>query len=318
MAKTELFDDRSADLKVESREGQLISDIVKVYPDMIKVVIYHNSYKLPSSRSVPKHVAKETKRQDSIHRSLRRTKATIKDIMLSNKFDLWCTFTYNCRSCYPKCTNNPCTCLPSACKRFDINYTRRVLTNWFRNQKKHSPNLRYLAVPEFHKNGAIHFHCLLSGFNGRLKDSGKRTKNGQTIYNASGYYSGYTEFVKIGDLTADESKADQYNRVASYLTKYVTKDMPLIHGRRRFLVSRELERPVHIVNGVGRLSLRSLVRGYKPDYIDGLLEVQTHPYTGFLTRGVQGRLFAPAPVFHVDKQDNDDYHQKHRYEQLTH
>lgn len=316
MAEHEFVDDtRLADLKAESREGELISDIVKVYSDMIKVVIYHNSYRLPSSsrRYVPKDIAKKTKREDSIHRSLRRTKTTIKDIMLSNRFDMWCTFTYNCRSCQPKCTNNPCTCSPSTCKRFDIDHTRRVLTNWFRNQKKHSPQLRYLAVPEFHKNGAIHFHCMLSGFNGRLKDSGKKTKNGQVIYNASGYYSGYTEFVKIGELYQAGSGSEQYRRVISYLTKYITKDMPLVYGRRRFLVSRELERPITVVNGVGRLSLRSLVRGHKPDYINPLLEVQTHRYAGHLSHGEQGQLFAPAlaPISHVGQQDNDYYHEQY-------
>ena len=137
-----------------SEEGIFIGDIVKEYPNMFKIIIYHDGYYLPSSdRKEIKKVNKETRRQDSIHRSLRRTKTTIKDIMLCNRFDYWCTFTYNCRSCYPKCDNNPCTCNPSTCKRFDINYTRRTLQNWYRNQKKHSPNLKSLAVPDPPKCG---------------------------------------------------------------------------------------------------------------------------------------------------------------------
>lgn len=100
-----------------SEEGIFIGDIVKEYPNMFKIIIYHDGYYLPSSdRKEIKKVNKETRRQDSIHRSLRRTKTTIKDIMLCNRFDYWCTFTYNCRSCYPKCDNNPCTCNPSTCQ----------------------------------------------------------------------------------------------------------------------------------------------------------------------------------------------------------
>ena len=263
-----------------SEEGIFIGDIVKEYPNMFKIIIYHDGYYLPSSdRKEIKKVNKETRRQDSIHRSLRRTKTTIKDIMLCNRFDYWCTFTYNCRACYPKCNNNPCTCNPSTCKRFDINYTRRTLQNWYRNQKKHSPNLKYLAVPEFHKNGAIHFHCMISGFNGRLKDSGKKTKNGQTVYNAVGYYSGFTEFVRIGERFDDVDFSSEYQRVISYISKYITKDMPLIHGRRRFLTSTNLNKPVTTVNGINKFKLQSLIRNKKPEFINEYLEVQKHDFS---------------------------------------
>lgn len=262
-------------------EGRVISDIVKEYPSMLKIVIYHNNYRL-STGGGSKTQKKITKKEDNIHRSLRRSKTTIQDIMLCNRFDLWCTFTYNCRNCLPKCDNNPCICLPSTCKRFDLNYTRRVLQNWFRNQRKHSPDLKYLAVPEYHKNGAVHFHCMISGFNGRLKDSGKRTKYDQTIYNAPGYYSGWTEFVRIGERFDSRSYDDDYNRVISYITKYITKDMPLVYGKRRFLVSEDLRRPTTTVNGISAFGLQSVVRGHKPSYIDGVLEVQHHSYDGIM------------------------------------
>lgn len=266
---------------VPQSEGTFINDIVKEYPDMVKIVIWHNGYKLPPHIAALK---KSTKREDSQHRSLRRSKTAVMDIMLSNKFDYWCTFTYNCRNCYPKCNNKPCTCLPGACKRYDANYTYKVLRDWFRNQKRHSPHLKYLAVPEKHKNGAIHFHCMLSGFNGRLKATKKRTKNNQVVYNATGYYSGFTEFVKIGDISDDSSFDEQYKKVAYYLCKYITKDMPDLNGRkRRYLVSEGLTRPKTTINGVAKFSLEQVIRGNTPEYITDFLEVQKIPYTGVLT-----------------------------------
>lgn len=279
----------------ENSEGRTISNIVKEYPDMIKIVIYHNSYFLPKNtgtNSTLKKIQEQTKKEDNLQRSLRRTKTTIQDIMASNQFDLWCTFTYNCRNCKPKCTNNPCTCSSDNCKRFDVNYTRRTLQNWFKNQKKHSPNLKYLAVPEFHKNGAVHFHCMISNFNGKLKDSGRRTKNQQTIYNATGYYSGFTEFVKIGERFDTKTFNDDYNRVISYLTKYITKDMPMIYGKKRFLVSQNLNRPTTTVNGVSKFKLNKLIYKHKPVFINEYLEVQKHKKTGVLSSDFNSSLIS--------------------------
>lgn len=249
---------------------------------MLKIIIYHDNYRLPGpGGSTVRKLQKTSKREDSLHRSLRRTKTSIQDIMLSNRFDLWCTFTYNCRNCLPKCDNRPCTCSPANCKRYDLTYTNRVLRQWFANQRRNgSPDLTYLAVPEYHKNGAIHFHCLMSGFNGRLKDSKLKTKHGQTIYNASGYYSGWTEFVRIGERFDSQSFAEDYAKVSNYLTKYITKDMPIIHGKRRYLVSDNLKRPITTVNGIASLQLKNIVYRKKPKYINGYLEVQEHKKTG--------------------------------------
>ena len=279
----------------DDNNGRQIGDIVKEYPDMLKIVIYHNNYTLPAKRD-PLQIKedKRQKKENNIHRSLRRTKTTIQDIMYSNRFDIWATFTYNCRNCKPKCTNNPCVCSPSNCQRYDINYTYRTLRTWFRNQKRlHSPNLKYLAVPEFHENGAVHFHCMLSGFRGVMKDSGKKTKHNQTIYNVRGYYSGWTEFVKIGERFDSQSYDDDYNRVISYLTKYITKDMPRIYGRQRFLVSNELIRPITTVNGVSKLGLAGLIKNHKPTYINDYLEVQKHKKSGAVitSRNPQTELF---------------------------
>lgn len=265
----------------ESSEGLIIGDIVKEYPDMVKIVIYHNNYVLSLGKSKEdKQVSSQSKKEESIHRSMRRTKTTIKDIMMSNRFDLWCTFTYNCRNCKPKCDNKPCTCLSSTCKRYDLEYTSRTLRTWFNNQRRKSPDLLYLAVPEYHKNGAIHFHCMMSGYNGTLKDSGKKTKHGQTVYNARGYYSGWTEFVKIGERFNSVTFEEDYKRVANYLTKYITKDMPKLYGRRRFLVSKNLIRPITTVNGVSKYRLQNIIRDVEPDYINAYMEVQQHKKMG--------------------------------------
>lgn len=284
------LDSYLADDGAKKSEGTFVNDIVKEYPGMLKVIIYHNGYHL-GKKSTIKQQRKAAKKEDSAHRSLRRSKMSVLDIMLSNRFELWCTFTYNCRNCYPKCDNKPCTCNPARCKRYDADYTYRVLRNWFRNQKIHSPRLKYLAVPEKHKNGAIHFHCVMSGFAGRLKPTKKYTKSGQLVYNASGYYSGFTEFVRIGEADGTSSFDEQYVKVAHYLTKYITKDMPDLNGRkRRYLVSEGLARPSSTVNGIAKFALANIVRGRTPEYIDDILEVQKIPFIGVIGTGQNSRL----------------------------
>jgi hypothetical protein cdivTM_00580 len=132
---------------------------------------------------------------------------------------------------------------------------------------------------------------MISGFNGRLRDSGKKTKNGQTVYNAVGYYSGFTEFVRIGERFDDVDFNSEYQRVISYISKYITKDMPLIHGRRRFLTSTNLNKPVTTVNGIRKFKLQSLIRNKKPEFINDRLEIQKHEFYGKLTASTNFELF---------------------------
>ena len=164
---------------------QIISDIVKVYPHMYKIIIWHNSFKLEvgnmpiknidSDPSISSSETFNNKNDDVFHdnakRSLRRTKTNVEDIVLCNKFDLWCTFTFDKRRV----------------DRYDANRCKSIIRMWLHNQRSHSPNLKYLIVPEFHKKceeciklkekvcihtdrpKAIHFHALIANYNGKLK-----------------------------------------------------------------------------------------------------------------------------------------------------
>ena len=237
---------------------RLISDIVKEYPDMIKVYIYHNNYLLEK----PLKSKKKSQSQidhDNQSRSLRRSQVAVRDIILSNRFDLWCTFTFD----------------STKHDRYDISRCRYVMTMWLHNQKKnHSPKLEYLVVPELHKDGAIHFHALLKNFNGKLKPAhhpkSKKpltTKKGQQIFNATGYRSGHTEFVYIDS---------NYEALSKYMIKqYITKDMLTFKGSQRYLVSNGLTRPRVTVNGLAMYGLQNLVKGNVPESINQYFEVQT-------------------------------------------
>lgn len=72
-----------------------------------------------------------------------RARAAVRDIALCNQFDYFITWTLD----------------GSLINRYDADEVkRRVLT--FLKNKVHRNGFAYVIVPEFHKDGAIHFHGL--------------------------------------------------------------------------------------------------------------------------------------------------------------
>lgn len=202
-------------------EVRIISNIAKVYPNMIQILIYKD----PKSIVVGTPRYGRRQKPDVFvpsERSVSRTRNNLSDIVKCNNFELFCTFTFDRRKV----------------DRYSLNSCYRVMSTWLHSQQiKANGDLRYVVVPERHKDGALHFHALISGLKTPLKDSG-HVQNGRTIYNIPGYRSGFSTAVKI----------DNIDKVSSYIRKYITKDMIKEFGRRRYFCSRNLIRPTKVVN----------------------------------------------------------------------
>jgi hypothetical protein len=138
---------------------------------------------------------------------------------------------------------------------------------WLARQKRKNPDFVYLIVPELHADGALHFHALMRGYTGSLRDSHAKTVRGQTRYFITGFRSGRTDAVKL-----DEN----YDAIAGYLMKYITKDMPLLYGKKRYWTSQNLEKPKITANGVFHFNLQQIIKNYTPDFINDYYEIQTH------------------------------------------
>lgn len=167
--------------------------------------------------------------------SLKRTKKKVYDYAKSNEWEWFVTFTFS----------------PDKVNRYDYDECTKYLSKWFNNLKRSSPALSYLVVPEQHKDGAYHFHGLFSGINERqivwtgkyvvkrvrgLRSKFVRTK--EKIYKIGSY--------KLGWMTA--TKVREMEKVTSYITKYITKDMLNgLHGRKRYWCSRNLVLPLEEV-----------------------------------------------------------------------
>lgn len=89
----------------------------------------------------------ESQKAPHLHSSLARARRRILELALCNQWDYFCTFTLN-----PK-------------------YDRHDLDKWYESfaqfvrdqRKKHGTDIRYVFVPETHKDGAWHIHGLVYG-----------------------------------------------------------------------------------------------------------------------------------------------------------
>ena len=142
----------------------------------------------------------------------------------------------------------------------------KKLTVWLNNQRKKCTDFKYLFVPEMHKDGAFHFHGLIANCDGlTFSDSGrvaignkayKRTQENQyfpTIYNMENWKYGWST------ATAVVSSC----KSASYICKYITKD--LIQGigkRRRFYPSNNLDLPEESEHFFDMDSLDALIESF--------------------------------------------------------
>lgn len=205
----------------------VINNFSKVYPDMIKVYIYKEPHYFIKSDNIkrPKEIVDDNIYVPSIS-SLSRTKSLIRDIVLCNDFELFCTFTFD-----PKLVNS-----------FILGRCWLKMSTWLHHQRDKSrekgKEFKYLIIPEQHKSGRWHFHALISGYTGTLRESKVVTNTKRPIYNITSFRSGFTTAVPI----------DSKESVSSYVTKYITKDFVKRFNQRRFFCSRNLTRPTRQTN----------------------------------------------------------------------
>ena len=157
---------------------------------------------------------------DSLRISRSRTIKKIYDIGRSNYWDWFLTFTFN----------------KEKVDRYSYAICSQKLSQWLDYLRRRNPNMKYLVVPEQHKDGAWHFHGLFSNVNDvEFQTSGKYTDKGQEIFNVGKYKLGFTEAIKLDGSFA----------VVSYICKYITKKLcEETKGKKRYWYSRNCDLPI--------------------------------------------------------------------------
>lgn len=133
-------------------------------------------------------------RSDNISRARRK----VFDIAKCNNFDLFVTLTLD----------------QTKIDRFSVSDIKKAVRKWLNNMSQRY-NIKYLIVPEYHKNGAIHFHALITKENIKLVDSGHKDEKNHIIYNLPQWKYGFSSAIFIyGDSDG----------ACKYISKYITKE----------------------------------------------------------------------------------------------
>src|SRR6056297_642864 len=129
--------------------------------------------------------------------SIKRSRDKIFDLCNCNKFTHFVTLTYDEKMIH----------------RLDNEKTKKAFLTWANNFVKNN-GLKYVAVPELHKKGGVHFHLLCSFDSVNLVKTDKKTKSGKDIYNLKNWKYGFTTAIEIDD---------NYQRTINYMLKYINK-----------------------------------------------------------------------------------------------
>lgn len=205
----------------------------------------------------------DRQRDFTLYNSIQNTKKKLYTIARSVKWEYMLTITFDPnkinfdRTDYKKCAHQVC--------------------QFLRNQRRTSPDIKFLVIGEPHKkieaNGlhAWHFHCLIADVPGMIfTDSGrvavgrksyskKRKKKGRPILNVSGW--------KYGFSTATRIDGEDYTKVSKYVLKYITKTFVTnIRGKgvHRYYVSKNIPKPT--------ITTDNIKQTHMDEYINYVLE----------------------------------------------
>ncbi|MDB7829614.1 hypothetical protein [Intestinimonas butyriciproducens] len=180
---------------------------VKSYPDGTKQYMYsermkEKGYKVEKKENTGQEV--ERKERDNMTRAVQK----VYDLARSNVFDWFITMTFD----------------PEKVDRYDYDACADAIKGF--THKLCLNGNQWIIVPEQHKDGAYHFHGLVSG-------DLDLTYHADGVYNLNDYGYGFTTATKIRDRA----------RVSTYIAKYLTKLITVPKGRKRYWASRSLQRP---------------------------------------------------------------------------
>lgn len=123
----------------------------------------------------------------------------------------------------------------------DIAYANRIFHAWVVNVRKIKKDFKYVAVPEFQKRGAVHYHVLSnlgkndSGIIMPQKSRTEKTRDITTLFDVKYWSRG---FARVDFIKSD------YKKIYSYICKYMTKDIDnKLFGKHRYLSSQNINKP---------------------------------------------------------------------------
>lgn len=162
----------------------------------------------------------EKRRAESIRCSLYRTKSKIYQLARGEDWEWFITFTFD----------------GSKIDRYSYDECSAFLSGWLQRIRcKHLEfdfDLKYMVVPEQHKDGAWHFHGIFANVSADIMDLYKAPWHDD--YRVRAYKKGFSTAEPVKDQLA----------VSNYISKYITKDLVSVtRGKKRYWHTRNLHLP---------------------------------------------------------------------------
>lgn len=228
------------------------------YVDSVQVRTYKrpvtvsNKITFPEQKQISKSKERTQKQiEHSIESSVNRTINQIYMLSRANRWDYFITLTIDLQK------------LDST----DFNLISQKLNIWTNNLKKrYAPDLKYIIVPELHKDKRKwHFHGLFANIGKMPLDFSGKVCIGKYIYDyvqkpfATKIYN--IPLWKYGFSTATVIRDP--SRASSYITKYVTKDLcRVLPNQHRYLASQNVDKPIERVFNIAYEDLTRIYRKY--------------------------------------------------------
>lgn len=145
---------------------------------------------------------KGTVNMDKLSNNVARARSKVQELVLCNPWDYWCTFTLD----------------KAKYDRYDLKGYVKGLGEFLHGYNRRcgpGDKVKYLLIPEMHKDGAWHMHGFIKGI------------RGQDLYrNRNGYLSWRQYEENFGYISMKHIEGeDAMERLSSYMLKYMTKEI---------------------------------------------------------------------------------------------
>lgn len=199
---------------------------VRQYGKYIVRITWHKSLRESGWESEQGKPRKGTVNDSKLENNLCRAKSTVRELVLCNDWDYWCTLTLS----------------PDKQNRYDLEAFIKKFSEFIHNYNRRcipEDKIKYLLVPEKHQDGAWHMHGFIKGI-----------RNKDLYINQNGYLSWKQYDSKFGFISMDRIRDKE--AASSYILKYMTKDT--LHSVSKlnahaFYSSKNLNRSTEVYRG---------------------------------------------------------------------